>query len=100
MTGTERGAPVRRPATTSSAEPLSPSFAAIGLKTLAVKAGGDAVDQRLPRGFDDVAGNSHGFPGRRPVARLDQDAGRRVRTVRRVQDAHAVVDELEPLELG
>src|SRR5687767_5829415 len=59
---------------------------------------GDAVDERLPRSLDDVAGHPEGLPRRLTVARLDQDPGDRVRAVRRVDDPHAVVDELEFLQ--
>src|SRR6185503_17697926 len=62
---------------------------------VAKQAVGHGVDQGLPGGFDDVGVHADGLPGRLTVGGLHEYARDGVRAVRGVDDAHAVVDELE-----
>src|SRR5438094_6019766 len=63
-------------------------------RTVAAQLVLDRVDERLPRGLDDVVGNTDGAPGLVAIARGDEHARLGGRALRLVQDSHFVVEEL------
>src|SRR5207245_10425578 len=63
-------------------------------RTVAAQLVLDRVDERLPRGLDDVVGDADGAPGLVAIARRDEHASLGGRALRLVQDSHRVVEEL------
>src|SRR5690606_7271277 len=59
-----------------------------------------AIDQRLPGRLDEVVADADGLPGVLAVGQLDQDSDHRVGAVSGLQDADAVVDQVELLDDG
>src|SRR5207245_9338625 len=68
-------------------------------RTVAAQLVLDRVDERLPRGLDDVVGDTDGAPGLVAIARGDEHAGLGGRALGLVQDAHFVVEELHGPEV-
>src|SRR5436190_19865736 len=59
----------------------------------------DRIHQRLERGIDDVGGNADRGPALAAlVLALDQDAGHRLGAT--VEDTHAIVGQLEPVDIA
>src|SRR5262245_12327708 len=61
---------------------------------------GVAVDERFPRGLDDVLADPHGGPFALAVGQVDQHAHRRARADASVEHTHAEVLELHVIERG